>query len=355
MESPRRPDATLQVTVREGLNEPPVLEIGELKHKRTRVLWDPNPQLKNIDMGDAVVYRWKDALGLQWKGGLYRPPDFKAHQRYPLVIQTHGFSEREFRPSGGFTTAMAARELASAGILVLQVGEDTCNYATPEEAACSAGGYEAAVNQLYADGVVDRNLIGIIGFSRSCYSVMHLLTATSVNILAASVTSGVMDDYLEYMYGVGVEHNALIHDIEATIGARPMAAGLQVWLQRSPLFNIQKTTAALLVVGTGEQDLFFMWGPYAALSLLHKPTDIVMQNTDEHVLTNPAVRLASQGGNVDWFRFWLQGYERTEAVVDAGETSQHLREQYARWEKLCDMQVGVDPNRLALCVHSQTH
>lgn len=32
-------------------------------------------------------------------------------------------------------------------------------------------------------------------------------------------------------------------------------------------------------------------------------------NDSEHVLTNPAARLASQGGTVDWMRFWLQDYE----------------------------------------------
>jgi hypothetical protein len=42
---------------------------------------------------------------------------------------------------------------------------------------------------------------------------------------------------------------------------------------------------------------------------LQKPVDLIMLNTDEHVLTNPAVRMASQGGSVDWFRFWLKDEE----------------------------------------------
>ena len=28
-----------------------------------------------------------------------------------------------------------------------------------------------------------------------------------------------------------------------------------------------------------------------------------------HVLKQPVGRMGSQGGNVNWFRFWLQGYE----------------------------------------------
>jgi hypothetical protein len=36
--------------------------------------------------------------------------------------------------------------------------------------------------------------------------------------------------------------------------------------------------------------------------------DLTMLNTHEHVLANPAVRMVSQGGSVDGFRYWLQNY-----------------------------------------------
>jgi len=48
-----------------------------------------------------------------------------------------------------------------------------------------------------------------------------------------------------------------------------------------------------------------MFQPYAGLRVLHKPTKLVRLNTDEHVLMNPAARMASQGAWVDWPRFWL--------------------------------------------------
>jgi hypothetical protein len=54
-----------------------------------------------------------------------------------------------------------------------------------------------------------------------------------------------------------------------------------------------------------------------------------MINTDEHVITNPVERLASQGLTVDWFRFWLQGYEDPDPTKT---------EQYRRWRELRKMQ-----------------
>jgi hypothetical protein len=114
----------VEITVKEGLNEPPLLVA--VNKQASRVLWDPNPQLKNFDLGEAAVYtwkwNWKDKEGQEGRGGLYKPLNYKPGQRYPLVIQTHGFSESRFNPSGVFPTAFAARALAAEGIAVLQVG-----------------------------------------------------------------------------------------------------------------------------------------------------------------------------------------------------------------------------------------
>ena len=49
--------------------------------------------------------------------------------------------------------------------------------------------------------------------------------------------------------------------------------------------------------------------PYSGLRYLHKPVDLIMLNADEHLLTNAAVRMVSQDGSVDWFRFWLKNEE----------------------------------------------
>ncbi len=57
----------------------------------------------------------------------------------------------------------------------------------------------------------------------------------------------------------------------------------------------------------------------------HKPVELVMLKTGEHEITNPAERLASQGGSVDWFRFWLQGYEDPDPAK---------ADQYKRWREL---------------------
>ena len=115
-------------------------------------------------------------------------------------------------------------------------------------------------------------------------------------------------------------------------------------MQRSPEFRADRVSTPLRVVTLGDwPGLLEMWEPYALLRLQGKPADLILLRSNEHVLTNPAARLAAQGGTVDWFRFWLQGYE------DPDPTK---AEQYRRWEKLCALQRVQNPGREAFCVSS---
>src|SRR5439155_7766532 len=86
----------------------------------------------------------------------------------------------------------------------------------------------------------------------------------------------------------------------------------------------------LMMVAQGRWDALLMWAPYAGLHYLQKPVDLIVLKTSEHNLTNPRTRLLSQGGTVDWFRFWLQGYEDPDPAK---------AEQYKRWRELRKMQV----------------
>jgi dipeptidyl aminopeptidase/acylaminoacyl peptidase len=318
----------VDVQIKQDLNQPPVLIATDKQGKTSRILWDPNPQLKDIQLGDVSVFKWKDKAGRDWAGGLYKPPDYLPGKRYPLVIQTHGFFEHTFFPSGLFTTAFAAQELAAVGVMVLQVQD--CDIRSIERASCHVAGYEAAVQQLASEGLVDPDRVGIIGFSMTGYYVLEALTTGTLHFKAASITDSNTYSYVQYMTWDMLE-DALARQAEAAIGARPFGSGLQQWLKRSWGFNVDKVETPLQVVavGLGGPKVLTMWEPYRALSLLKKPVDLIVLTDGEHVLTNPAARMASQGGSVDWFRFWLKGEEDPDPAK---------ADQYARWHELRKLQ-----------------
>lgn len=316
--------AGIAVFVRQSLNDPPVLIVADLNKRISRVLLDPNPQLKGISLGESSIVSFTGAGQLKWFAGLYKPPTFRGDQRYPLVIQTHGFVEDRFDPSGIFPTAFAARALAAQGILVLQVPECP-NYGTPAEASCNALRYKAAAEELVAQGLADPHRVGIIGFSRTCFHVLYALTVYPNLFAAASITDGINEGYLQYLASVDQMDNLLAKDYDSMIGAPPFGDGLMLWLAKSPTFNMDKVQTVLQVVAHGRRGLLEMWEPYATLRYLHKPVDFVMLQEGTHVLTNPLQRLASQGGTVDWFRFWLQ---------DEASSEPSKGSQYTRWRQL---------------------
>jgi hypothetical protein len=334
------PERTMKpaVFVKESLSQPPVLRAASSASSAARVLWDPNPQLDATDLSSVRVYEWRDASGRHWKGGLYTPSAASTGKRYPLVIQNHGFRPDRFIPSGLFTTVNAARALASAGIAVLQV--EDCAAAGLLEAACQVAGYDAAVAALARDGLIDPEQVGIMGFSRTCYYVLAALTRGAVNFKAALIANGVNAGYLQSILYPSIERDA-----EGIIGAAPYGAGLKQWLERSPVFNLERVRAPLRIEASeGPATLLFLWEPYALLTYMKKPVDLSYhRDRGTHPLTNPAQRLASQGGAVDWFRFWLQGYERREPVPGSSETAASLAEQYTRWRKVG----GAGPGRTA--------
>ena len=313
----------VSVSVKQGINEPPLLLVSDPKTRKSRVLWNPNLWVRDLRLGKVSVYKWLDKTGREWIGGLYLPPDHVSGRRYPFVIQTHGFDEQKFAASGSFPTAFAAQELASAGIIVLQI-RDCSSEATTEEAACQLRGYEAAIDKLSAEGLVDTARVGIIGFSRTCFYALAALTEIGLKFKAASITDGVNEGYLQYMLDLDEGDNAIANEADAIIAARPFGKGLLKWFERSPVFNMGRVTAPLQVVATPD-GLLQMWEPYAALRYLSKPVDLLILNSNEHVLSKPSERLVSQGSTVDWFRFWLQDYRDPNPAKSS---------QYERWDTM---------------------
>lgn len=337
------PTFDFTVAVSMNFEDPPKLVATDTRSGRSRAVWDPNPQLKDLELGETSLYHWKDDTGREWNAILYEPVGYKSNTRYPLVIQNHGFSEARFSPSGGFPSAFVAQELAAAGIMVLHV-RDCDGRGSLMEGSCNVKGYESAVAELSKEGHVDPERVGIVGFSRTVFYVMEALTTSELHFKAASITDGINVGYFQYVLSSGLEPDPWTEEYRALIGGSPIGQGLKLWMKNSPEFNLDKVHTPLRIVVRGREGSFDMWEPYGLLREMHKPAEYVILNTDEHVLTEPIVRLAAQEGNLDWFRFWLQGYE---------DPNPAKAEQYKRWEHLRELR-DADAKTLTYALPAQS-
>jgi dipeptidyl aminopeptidase/acylaminoacyl peptidase len=311
----------------EGPNTPPRLVAVDFGTRAMRVVLDPTPDLRTAGrLGRVEVFHWTSKLGKGFAGGLYYPPDYVEGRRYPFVIQTHGYDSTRFSPDGAFTTDQAAQPVAGSGFLVLQAGlqvsGDTADpVESPGEAPAEQDMLEGAIDALDRRGLIDPSRVGLQGFSRTCFTTLYFLTHSSYPIAAADVADGVDYGYFQYL----AFFQRMGESAGKINGGRPWGPTQAHWLERAAGFALDHVTAPLRLTAIGSGSLLMQWEPYAGLLLQGKPAELVYIPQGDHILVKPWERLTSQQGAVDWWRFWLQGYEDPDSTK---------AEQYARWRTL---------------------
>jgi hypothetical protein len=109
-------------------------------------------------------------------------------------------------------------------------------------------------------------------------------------------------------------------------------------------FNVDRIHSPLLIETMGKGALFdrrnsppfgvsHPFELFTGLNLLHKPVEFYYYPNEDHQPDDPQARLANLQRNLDWYRFWLQGYERPNPEDP---------DQYKRWEHLRDLQDAED-------------
>jgi len=319
------PPAELSLSVEQDLDHPPVLVGRVPSHTEKVLIWDPNPQLKRVILGKVTRYSWNDKFGNKRRGLLALPPDYDPHIRYPLVIQPYGYDPDRFFADGAFTTGYGGRALAAKGIVVLQMETLMTHYRLPDEGSFQVEGFKSAIHQLAEDGFIDRGHVGILGFSYTCFHVLQAITHQPDLFEAALITDGVNTSYMQYL--LATDHGVVQEQFEQTIGAKPFGRGLLQWYGSSPGFNFDMTRTPLLISALERGQLLEQWENYSCLRKLNKPVDMVWLRKENapHILVQPAQRFLSQQMTVDWFGFWLKGFEEPDPEKTA---------QYRRWREL---------------------
>jgi dipeptidyl aminopeptidase/acylaminoacyl peptidase len=320
----------LQLLVKQGLNDPPTVWAQDLRTGGAKQLWDPNPEFAHIRFGRTSVYRWKDKTDREWTGGLVEPVSYVAGHRYPLVVQMYDFYDGQFMTDGTDPTAFAARELASAGFMVLQIQKkpDTLTDADPE---IHLEGYRSGVEHLDAAGLIDASKVGVVGFSWTCWYVEYALIKAPHLFAAATIADGLDNSYMDYhLFAVD---STLRDQMEKIHGAKPFGEGLKTWFEMAPGFHLEQVRTPLRIEAINPLSVLGEWEIYSSLRIQNKPVDLIYFPHGTHIHQKPLERLESQQGDVDWMRFWLQGYEDPDPTKKA---------QYDRWRQLRTLKESND-------------
>jgi dipeptidyl aminopeptidase/acylaminoacyl peptidase len=320
-----RDETPLKISVREDRNTPPKIYVGS--QPDSRLLLDLNPWLNSVDLAHVDVVEWQTTDARRVNGELFLPRDYVVGRRYPLVIQTHGFAPDRFLIDGPFdSSAFAAQALAARGLLVLQMdyGRSVAN--TTSEGPTEMAAYEGAIDELDKRGLIDRERVGIVGFSRTVFQVGYALTHSKYRFRAATLVDGIDAGYLQYL-GFGPGDNVHLN------GGQPFGDGLKLWLANSPAFQLANVRTPVRLEAHGcSHGILGSWEWFAILSDLGRPVELAYVPDAPHIVVRPREKLACEAELVDWFSFWL-GSE--------AQNSLESTEQGRRWEELRKKQKSV--------------
>jgi dipeptidyl aminopeptidase/acylaminoacyl peptidase len=313
------------IVLDEDMNTPPHIVAIDPRTGQKFELMDLNPQFQELALARVEEVTWKASHGVSVKAGLYWPPNYVAGKKYPLIIQTHAWDRERFWMDGPWSTAFAAQPLAGKGFFVLQVPDpDWRIWMTSEESPRAMALYESAIDYLEKRGLIDRDRIGIIGFSRTYWYVTYTLTHSKRHFTAADITDGVDYSYFQYM-AFSNAFPGLVGEYEEMFGSPPFGRGLSRWRKRSPAFLMDRIETPVRIQTLNPKSLLFDWHWYSGLSRLRKPVEMIYIPGGTHILEKPWERMTSQQGDVDWFCFWLKGEE---------DTDPSKVEQFKRWREL---------------------
>ena len=298
---------------------PPRLEGIDLESGVGRPLFDPNRTLRTRQWPWTERLNWSSPDGRRFTGVLFLP---EGAPRRPLPLFINYYRCEGFI-RGGMGDEWPFALLAMNGIASVCV--NATRIGGPQDAVehyrAALAGIEVLIDVLANRGLADRSRVGMGGLSFGSEVTMWAVVHSDL-ISAASVASPQFEPANYWFNGVrGRDHHQLLRQVWG-LGSPDETP--ERWRLVSPALNVDRIRAPLLLQ-LPEQESRYAIELYARLSNSPTPTELYVFPDEAHIKVQPRHRLAVYRRNLDWFRFWLQGY----VDPDPGKA-----DQYRRWRAL---------------------
>lgn len=320
--------AAALVCVAADARHPPRLERVDLDSGDRRVLFDPNAALA-ADMASVPVQRlhWQDAAGRRFNG-LYFPARRAAGEPAPLFLTYYrcsGFVR------GGVGDEWPLATLAGHGIsaLCINAPPSVLDAVTRFEIGRSA--IESAIALLSSRGEIEPGNVGMGGLSYGT-EVTLWMAMHSHTVSAASVSSIAFSPLAYTLMSLSGE--PFFSRLRTYWQLGDPAATPAQWKRLSPAFNLDRIHIPVLMQLPEQEYLHTL--DYAVPLIRDRRADLYVYPNEAHQKFQPRHKLAVYERNLDWFRFWLQGFEDPQPAK-AG--------QYARWRMMADRRGAASPGQ----------
>jgi dipeptidyl aminopeptidase/acylaminoacyl peptidase len=275
-----------------------------------RKLTDMTAQTAAWPKSALEIVSWKSQDGATIEGVLHKPIGFTAGRKYPLLVVIHGGPTGVSRPAAFSSTSIYPIDIWTAkGALVLEpnyrgsagYGEKFRSLNVRNLGIGDAWDVLSGIDRLVADGLVDRDRVGAMGWSQGGYISAFLTTKHSDRFKAISVGAGI-SNWMTYYVNTDI-HPFTRQYLKATPWDDP-----KIYAETSPMTYIKSAkTPTLIQHGDADQrvpppNAFEL---YQGLRDQNVPTELVLFKGFGHPLTKPKANRAAMQQNLDWFTKYL--------------------------------------------------
>jgi len=295
------------------------------------LLFNPNPEFDYLNLGKSERLHLTNGFGRHSLADLVLPVDYKAGERYPLIVvqyNTRGFlrggtgddypiqafANRGYAVLSVSRPKMAALDSSHGNALALERG----NLAGFDQDKSSLSSIDAGVRLAIARGIADPHRIGITGMSGgatvAAYGLLH-----SDLFAAAAMTQCCLDQTRSARVGpAAARYFASVGYPKITDRADSF------WSQVSLVRNARRIHTPILLQ-IADREYMSALPTYTALREVNAPIDMFVFPGEYHVKWQPAHRLAIYRRSLDWFDFWLLAKD---------SKAQNRQRDIKRWEVL---------------------
>ena len=276
-----------------------------------KVLSNTNPQQSQYNWATTELVKWKAYDGTPLEGILYKPADFDASKKYPLIAYFYELNSENLHnhlaPKSS-PSVINPTEYASAGYLVL-IPDIRYQAGHPAKSAfnCIVSGTDYIVKNY----PVDSTRLGLQGQSWGGYQTAQLITMTNkyAAAMAGAPVGNMFSAYGGIRWGSGLNRQFQYESAQSRIGKTIWEAP-ELYIENSPLFHLPKVKTPLLMMHN-DKDGAVPWYQgielYNGMRRLGKPCWLLNYNEDDHNLRKDPYKMDLSIRMRQFFDHYLQG------------------------------------------------
>lgn len=293
-----------------GANDYPEVFVSAVKPFQPKRLTTMSDQLKDFRLAMREVIQWKSTDGTPIEGVLIKPAGFDSSKKYPLLVVIHG------GPTGVDTPVIRADRyypiemFAAKGALILRPNyRGSAGYGEKFRSLnvrnLGVGDYWdviSGVDHLIAQGIVDRDRVGAMGWSQGGY-ISAFITCSSDRFKAVSVGAGISDWMTYYV-------NTDIHPFTRQYLKATPWDDAEIYQKTSPISYVKNAKTPTLIQH-GELDkrvpIPNAYELRQALEDRGVPVKMIVYKGFGHGIDKPKQHRAVLEQNYEWFTQWIWG------------------------------------------------